>query len=196
MPGTRTIRALAAVSVLAGAGSQAYAVQPARVHCAAQAHEVGDTTARPSEVRCFATFAEVVSYATGGTVRLDAGATRADQLAELRLAAARSTIGIIAASRTVLGIDYWDRDYGGAAYVWWTTNPDGCNNGAEYKGDFYNAAAWNDVTSSAESFQGCSYFGHHEHEYRQGAVVDCGYSCDYIGDAMNDRTSSVSFRKS
>lgn len=196
MRGTRTVLALAAVSVLAGAGAQANAVRPAGVNCAAQAHEVGGTTARPSDVRCFATFAEAVSYATGGTVRLDTGASRADQLAAFRLAAARSTIGIIAASKTVLGIDYWDIDYGGAAFVWWTTNPEGCNDGSRYEGDFYNAAAWNDVTSSAESFQGCSYFGHHEHEYQGGAAVDCGYSCSYIGDAMNDRTSSVSFAKS
>ena len=52
-------------------------------------------------------------------------------------------------------------------------------------------SVWNDRISSAKAYSGCIHFRHFEDINYGGAVVTC--TCYYVGDAMNDRTSSLQF---
>lgn len=50
---------------------------------------------------------------------------------------------------------------------------------------------WNDRISSAKGYSGCVQFRHFEDENYAGALRNCTPNCYYIGDAMNDRTTSL-----
>lgn len=57
-------------------------------------------------------------------------------------------------------------------------------------------SGWNDVVSSAEvTFVGeglnCSTIQLFEHSNFNGATVSCSTDCAYVGDSMNDKTSSL-----
>jgi hypothetical protein len=112
---------------------------------------------------------------------------------ELRSAVSQVVDVIANASSYLLGVEFQDIDYGGASWIW--ASSDYCH---WYTDDYYSGsmpAGWNDIVSSAKSYNGCGYFYHYENEswnyVQAGAVVDCGWECSYIGDGMNDRTSSI-----
>lgn len=87
----------------------------------------------------------------------------------------------------VIGIDYYDANYKGASLAWTGYSP--CT-----ADPFYGApsmpSGWNDVISSYKDYSNCNHNPHWENNNYAGAVVSCGPNCSYVGNAMNDRTSS------
>lgn len=94
----------------------------------------------------------------------------------------------------VISIEYWNRDFNANPNrsVAYTGGSTGCTGGhhwqLHYIGDFNN-----DKYSSARNFGGCDIVRHFEHQNFNGAVKDCS-PCAYIGDAMNNRTSSLKWK--
>lgn len=131
------------------------------------------------EAKCFPSFPDAVSFATGGTVRLPATARPAD-LKESDL----KPVHQAAPNEIVIGIEYRD-SYSGSSLVFVST-VGGCGS------YFVNLPGdWDNVISSSKSFAGCNHSYHYENANGGGASVDCGGGCSFIGDAMNDRTSSI-----
>lgn len=136
--------------------------------------------------QCFPTFSQAIEFATDGRVRLAQGATLDD--ADKELTAIAQLPG---ATSYVIGVEYKDVNFGGASTTfaapnnctnysfWWNTMPSGFDN----------------VISSAKAYSYCTHSNHYENTYASGAVKDCGTGCSYIGDAMNDRTSSITWTK-
>jgi len=158
-----------------------------------------DAARAPEENRrCHSTFTDAIADATGGRVT-DAPATtelarddadldlRIDQAAEPDTVTDGSPFAAAPArSPYVLSIEYSARDYGGDAHIFTATA--GCNPGGwqnEYVGNLAN-----DVISSFRTFSGCKV-RHFEHRDFEGASLDYQESQAYIGDAMNDQTSSL-----
>jgi hypothetical protein len=92
---------------------------------------------------------------------------------------------------TVLSIDYFDANFQGATLTWWANGLVSCNGFPNF---FSNMpGGWNDVVSSYRDFANCNNNPHFENTNENaggGALVNCGPTCGYVGDAMNDRTSS------
>ena len=155
-------------------------------HCVATIAPAGEngtapSAASPTEPKlaaCFETIAEAVSFATEGRVQLPAG-IRPEEITPDQLSTASAPY--------VIGIEYTNRDFGGFSL----TLPSDVNCTTNY---FYVNILdfwWNDAISSAKAFSGCNHSYHYEHPNFGGAMVDCGSECSYIGDAMNNRTSSI-----
>lgn len=135
-----------------------------------------------SQVDCFATFSEAISSVTQGAVQLSATARAADFKEEDLMRAAAPTR---ASLPYIVGIGYADSDFGGTAYIFTSVEP--C--GAVFYGTL--PSGWEDTISSAKAYANCNHSWHYENPHFGGAQRDCGTSCSYIGDAMNDRTSSI-----
>jgi hypothetical protein len=160
--------------------------EPEARHCVVQAQAVPDgrgpeSVPPPADApRCFSRFSQAIELATAGRVKLpeDAIAVALDD-------AVLSTTS--SAASYVIGIEYEHADYRGSTFIF--TSSYSC---AEYS-HYLSAmpSGWNDRISSARAFSGCYHSYHYEHIHAGGAVRDCGAACPYIGDALNDRTSSI-----
>jgi hypothetical protein len=161
-----------------------------RPHCvvetvAYRADEAPPASAKVAAPRCFDTFASAIFAATAGRVELapSVGPAVVDD-ATLNAGAIAGSIEPRAAT-FVIGIEYAAANFGGGTFT--VTNTSTC---AGVNHTFILPASFNDVVSSARAFSGCNHSIHFENTL-SGASRDCGTSCSYIGDAMNDRTSSV-----
>jgi hypothetical protein len=89
----------------------------------------------------------------------------------------------------VLSIDYVNANYGGSSFIWY--------GGATCASTSYAQptmpSGWNDVVSSFRTYSGC-LVDHFENTYYGGSSTGYWSSHSYIGDAMNDRTSSEKWR--
>lgn len=139
----------------------------------------GQQSSQISQPQCFATFAQAIAAATGGTVHLSS-TTQPDQLTQAMLAAAPAT-------ETVIGIDYVNSGFTGQDLVWQVTDG-GCKVGQNFSASSM-PSGWNDVVSSARSFGGCNTYTHFENSGFTGSELNCGGGCSTMG-AMNDKTSS------
>lgn len=148
-------------------------------HCVARlAHlEPGETTSRVLSMACYQTFAEAIDHATNGKVHLGPNATP-DQLSPEALA-----------SSYVLGIDFQHTHFSGASFT--ATGDTPCTGGHNFAIDTM-PETWNNVVSSNYPSSGCDRARHWDGTYHTGALIDCrpSLNCYYIGDAMNDRSSS------
>jgi len=147
----------------------------------------------PEIVKCFDSFAASVYFSTNGAVLLDPSASRAAQLEQLDAAkvgvppvpvpvgADFDTIG----ADVQVGIDFSDYHYQGNSLTWMA--PSGCSSTVHWATPTM-PATWNDVVSSARAYSGCTTWLHYQDENYGGDVATC--TCYYIGDAMNDQTSS------
>ena len=144
----------------------------------------------PAPAACFETFAEAAAFATRGRVVLPADA-RPDDIQPALLSSAGLT------GAYVIGIEYENKAFGGRSITF--TSDVTCA-----VTDFYLPRMpvvsqpfwpwpldWNDRISSAQAFSGCNHSYHFEDVNFGGAMTDCGSGCSYIGDALNDRTSSI-----
>jgi hypothetical protein len=173
----------------AGVEQEASAQRP---HCAIQAVAVEAGKAPPAEasaaqVDCFATFAESISFATHGEVRLPPTATPADLKME--------ALALSTTQSKVIGFEYEHVGFGGRSYTHYSDND--CNDGYDiYFNDLGNVLL-NDTISSARTYyaSGCNHSYHYEHAGFMGSSRDCGTECFYIGDALNDRTSSIKWTR-
>lgn len=137
-------------------------------------------TAQP---RCFETFSDAIFAATDGRVRLPSSTTVAevdDQTLNGNAINPQSTF--------LAAIEYINRDFGGATFTVFATAP--CDVG-QIAISSLSSAGWNDKISSSRSFSNCNNSFHFEDDNFGGASVNCGSECAYIGDALNDRTSSL-----
>ncbi|HEY7145209.1 MAG TPA: hypothetical protein VH637_13270 [Streptosporangiaceae bacterium] len=135
----------AAALLLPGWPAAALAAAPAgAAHraCLAQATPAGHRA--PAVITCYATFAQSISAATGGRVRLPAdtapGSVSPDQI----------DAGAAPDATVVIAIDFQNVNFSGASLTW--TEAAKC-------GSFQAAsmpAGWNDVISSVEAFSGCA----------------------------------------
>jgi len=158
-------------SALAAGGEQ---------HCVAQ---VGSATSKQGAPVCFPEFSQAISYATGGSVKLPAGTTSVTAAQLHRIFAAPRSV---AAATYVIGISWWNTNFQGSTYT--HTAPSGCtSSGRDWYFQF--PSSWNDKTSSADAFQGCTgyYWQNGNGTSGSGAFVATGWS----GGPMNDRATFI-----
>jgi hypothetical protein len=153
---------LAACLLTAGlAAPAAAAVDPASLrpagtgtHCVSSAVPAGSSIVAPAP-RCFGSFPEAISFATGGAVQLPAGATTVTQ-AQLDAGRARLLVqqpGMI--QSVVLGISYWRTGYNGD--TWTHTGSYGCDTDPDV--DWQNTGplgSWDNEISSAQAYSSCT----------------------------------------
>jgi hypothetical protein len=139
----------------------------------------GQQSSHVSQPQCFATFAEAIAAATGGAVHLSPS-VKPSQLTQAML-------GVTPYTTTVIGVDYVDSNYGGNSLTW-TSTSGGCTSTQSFQASSM-PSGWNDVVSSALSYQNCNTYWHFQDSGFGGAQLDCGPSCATMG-VMNDQTSS------
>ncbi|MER6256917.1 hypothetical protein ABT224_36805 [Streptomyces sp. NPDC001584] len=137
-------------------------------------------------MQCYDTFREAVTASTNGQIT-DAplSAKHIDQKLADRLKGSSGTTGAQAAVQ--LGVIYTDSNYGGSALV--LTGGSACQSGNGRDAQINLEGTWNNSVSSLttlscwlELWDAPNTSGVHQ-EYQQ--------STSYVGDAMNDRASSV-----
>lgn len=157
-------------------------------HCIVRIDPVkpGQSESRVYDFRCFATFAEAVAAGTRGRVYLPANTSPA-QLTDQML----SPQGV-AAAPFLIGIDYKDGGYGGT-YVQWYSDLSGCTSSRWF---FSNnmPSGFDNQLSSTQGYSNCNHNTSWENTNQTGASKVCFPNCSYIGDAMNDRTSSKTWK--
>ncbi|WP_143177292.1 hypothetical protein [Cystobacter ferrugineus] len=138
----------------------------------------------PAKLDCFVSFAEAITFATNGLVQLPPDATPDEFTPE------PPSAPDVTPTQHVIAIEYEHRGCRGRTLI--ITSRTTCAQGDIGRPSL--SPAWNDVISSARTYEGCRNSYHYEHVNYRGAVVNanCGTSaCCNIGDAMNDRTSSI-----
>lgn len=139
-----------------------------------------------SRMQCFDTFAESLSFATKGAVRLAADATP-DALDRSHVERAA------AASSYVLSIEYlglwWEGFWG--SHTYYASNT--CDQGYYFTA---TGMGWLDnAIGSVHTFPGCLHGYHYDAANFSGTLIDCPsnpeWNCYYTMGIMNDRTSSI-----
>jgi hypothetical protein len=173
--------------------ASAEAATPAR-HCVVDLAQEGATS-------CYRTFTEAIAVATKGRVK-DAPADSEDarrnagfqaKLGESTqkqstqsTATARQQLGGI-----VIGVEYYHIGYAGGTYTF--TGDSTCTTETwdlEYEFDLWGNWTWNDEISSFHTYGNC-WVDHFDLPQYQGAHLGYQPSQYYIGDTMNDRTTSL-----
>jgi hypothetical protein len=111
-------------------------------------------------------------------------------------ASSQSALAALAPSISMpISTDFVNANYGGSSLTWYVSNIYGCSGGRSYSASSM-PSGWNDVISSYKDYliASCTNNPHYENNDFKGAVVNCGPNCRYVGDAMNDRTSSEKWR--
>lgn len=178
---------LLAIAVAAIAGP-ALAASPAHARPSGGTHCVVDVSGIRAKA-CFATFAQSISFATAGRVT-SAPATAAEAVTDPAFNA-QMNAAPAAASDVVISIVYDDRgmddDLGD---VVWTANkgcPDGNLNDVDHSS---SDMAFDDRISSFQGYSNC-WVTLFENRNFGGASVGPRSSMSYVGDAMNNRASSI-----
>jgi hypothetical protein len=150
---------------------------PAALNCVAEA---GTPTKAQGAPTCFATFAEAISFATHGAVKLPAGAT----------ALTTSQLKSAALATTVLGVSYWNTGYSGSSYT--HIGSGGCDTSSDIDYYFQFPADWNDKAGSGREYGLCdaTYWDNGHGTYGSGASV----AADWSGGAMNDHATFIDWR--
>ena len=164
-----------------------------RKHCVVAASSTeedgnGVPVPRPTEpALCFHQFSEAIAFATGGRVQLAADATPADVDEALLRGAVQASSGL---APHVIAIEYSDENFGGSSLT--VQSAASCET-ASVTLDL--ADPWRNSVSSARVFGGCNHAYHYESGGLKGARVDCGRGCSFVGEALNDRTSSLKWTR-
>ncbi|MFH8837120.1 peptidase inhibitor family I36 protein [Streptomyces sp. NPDC017868] len=174
------------------ASASASATTPARAksgaHCVA--HVSTHTTT------CYDTFREAIADATDGRVTdAPAAPEKAAKdkafVAELN-APAPASAGARATMNTQGGVVgavfYWDWNYGGAS--WTMEIPERCKDNGTWDWGYTDLSGWNDAISSVIPANNC-WVALYSDIYYNGTNQLYTNSTPYVGDAMNDRASSV-----
>ena len=184
------------------AGENTYSPDSLDKDSAREKHCVIDTNAVPNDraddfeverasalvVNCFSELARAIEFATNGRVQLPLDATIDDVDDALRDDEGSHDSDPNGTEATyVIAVEYIHANYGGSTLTY--TNSVTCSGYSHSAA--YMPSGWNDVISSARAYSSCNHAYHYEHTYYGGAVVDCRTGCSYVGDAMNDRTSSI-----
>ncbi|GAA2114177.1 hypothetical protein [Streptomyces synnematoformans] len=137
--------------------------------------------------QCFGTFREAIAATTHGKItNAPLSAKGIDRKLADRLSAASDTAG---AQAVQLGAVFTDSNYGGSSVIFEASS--GCRSGNGRDAQLDLSGIWNNSISSLttlscwlELWDAPATAGFHQ-EYRQ--------STSYVGDAMNDRASSIAF---
>ncbi|MEV4625918.1 hypothetical protein AB0J90_06475 [Micromonospora sp. NPDC049523] len=185
-------RTLAAATIAMAALGLAFVATPAQAD-AQPLHCVVDVAAKSAAPTCYDSFTKAIAKATGGRVTDAPNNARAaiqDQGLTAKLNATGATKDRASVAVDVLiGIEYWDDDFGGSTYTF--TAPWGCT-GTTSDVDWEFAALpsnWNDEIGSYRGYSNC-WVKHYEHSYfggistsYDGGLADMGW--------MDDETSSL-----
>ncbi|MGK5543745.1 hypothetical protein ACSNOH_03245 [Streptomyces sp. URMC 127] len=198
MKSARTLAALGlgTLATVAALASPAFAQESGPARSTANQHCVVNTD--DGDKACFATYREAVAYGTKGRVTdapNDARAAVKDQKFQERLSGPRSEHGIklaksarsAAPENRALATVYRDKDFGGGSVTF--TGSLGC--GFRYPEFATMGSDWNDAISSTASGQ-CD-ITLYQHDNFRGFSQTFRGNVPYVGDAMNDQASSVSF---
>lgn len=152
-----------------------------------------------STVECFDDFRAALAHATRGDIT-DAPMTAAEAVRDPEI---RHQLGIgayyelanhentTAGSGDILSVEYEHRDLQGNSLIYRGGNGCDADRGVEWSvGELTH---WNDEISSFVGANGCGV-KHFEHQNFNGASTPWSQSDNYVGDAMNDRTSSIKWR--
>jgi len=161
----------------------------ATTHCVSASVPAGSAVTGTPAARCFGSFAEAISFATSGTVRLPAGSTMVTQQ---QLDAGRASAlgyGQPAIASVVLGVSYKDTGWSGDSWI--HTGSYGCDTNADV--DWQNTGplvgpggGWDNEIGSALAYSDCTgrYWAMSGFA---GANIDTGWS----GGVMNNAASSI-----
>ncbi|HLJ35122.1 MAG TPA: hypothetical protein VKU38_15825 [Ktedonobacteraceae bacterium] len=139
---------------------------------------------------CYATFSNAIAVASGGRTHLPANATPRD-LTRAMLLHVASTPG----SRNIFGVEFVDANFGGASLTYFT-NAGPCSSSMTYGVDSM-PPGWNDVISSLYSdLYGCVWTRLWTDNDQSGASQCYSGDTSYVGNVMNDQTSSIYWRPS
>jgi len=153
-----------------------------KTHCVSASVPAGSAAVGGSAT-CFGSFAEAISFATNGAVRLPAGANTVTQqqldAGRAQLEQPNSTTSV------VLGISYWDTGWTGSSWI--HTGSYGCDTDPDV--DWQNPGplgGWDDKIGSARAYSNCTgtYWANSNF---WGANV----GTDWSGGVMNNATSSI-----
>ena len=190
---SRSVLVLAAslsllLMTVVAAKSPSYSVAGTGGHCVAHLEYVtpGGPEASVTKEKCFTSFAEAVRFATGRTDIPD-GVKPTDLTEEMIRPPADRGVE----ATYLLGIDFDASGYSGESKLWQASASCVGHNWQVYT---LVGTGWNDRISSAQGWSECDIFKHWENPGYDGAVRTCSPDCSYIGDAMNDRTSSLQWR--
>jgi hypothetical protein len=95
----------------------------------------------------------------------------------------------VPATSTVISIDYLDASFQGASLTWYVNGIVSCNGYPNYLAPSM-PSGWDNVISSYQDYANCSFNPHYEDNNYGKSNSNCSSSCSYIGNAMNDQTSS------
>ncbi|MGG8410227.1 peptidase inhibitor family I36 protein [Streptomyces sp. 12297] len=141
---------------------------------------------------CYDTFREAIADATDGRVT-DApavpGKAARDKafVAELN-APAGARVAASAEGGVVGAVFYWDWNYGGAS--WTVEIPERCKDNGTWDWGYTDLSGWNDAISSVLPANNC-WVALYSDIYYNGTNQLYTNATPYVGDAMNDRASSV-----
>ena len=156
---------------------------PNAPHCVETALPEGAPSAPSVEV-CFPTFSDAVYKATGGALLLPEDFEPANLTEEMLLEAGGDSF--------VLSVEFWNRNYNenpNESKIY--DAPYRCSDSISWQTSY--VGRHNDKFSSARNYSRCNVVRHFEHSDFGGAKVDCS-PCGYMGDAMNNRTSSIKWK--
>lgn len=164
----------------AGSAPPETSAAPAVQHCVAELAPVsaGARTSVMKQRGCYSTFAAAMAVATDSTVALSSEASP-ESVGEADLAAAATR---------VIGIDYDGSFYRGSSYIWYVRNSFGCYGGFSYTANM--PGFFNNRLTSTRGFNGCTRNTSYSGYFQTGFWVRCFPNCLYIGDVMNNQTSS------
>jgi hypothetical protein len=191
-PAVTALALLAVALIAAPAQASPLAVSPAQ--SAKTPHCVSDVTGVAPTV-CYASFREAVRDATGGRVT-DAPSSALAAMrdpafeAKVNASSAQTSLSGLAAADTIISIEYTQRDYLGLDQIWTASRgcPDNNLNDVDWAIDDVN---WTeDLISSFHGYANC-WVKHYENRNQGGASTPFQYARTYIGDPLENRTSSI-----
>lgn len=159
-------------------------------HCVAslQPSKPGAKESQLAGFKCYPSFADAISAATDGAVKVS---RQSDLRAQIESADQQIRSLPATASAFVLAIDYEHANFVPSSLTWTGSAP--------YSSvlSFFKTRmpqGWDNRVSSTRGFADCNLNILFEEENFGGASVTCTPTCSYVGDAMNDRTSSRQWR--
>jgi hypothetical protein len=190
MKGTRIV-AIAAMLFLGGMLAVPAQAGAGR-HCAARLQPVapkdahGVIRAKLVDMGCFGTFAEALSAATGGAVRVAAGTTPAG-LTERQL---RASTNVVPNSNVLIGTEWDDSTYGGLSVSY--SAPTACA-GDDIWDVNYVGDNWNDRFESGKGFGGCDHNRKFGAADFAGTSIVCTPNCADYG-VLQNKVSSLRWK--
>lgn len=185
---SRILPLLAALGLSIGLSAPASAETGASSRSTGQEENHCVSGVESQSLECFSSFRAAIAAATGGRVQdapTDAQAAALDDGFTAKLDGLSAT----SAPDVVIGIEYEHSGYRGSSLI--ASAPYGCDDSADADWQYSSMpSGWNDRISSYRVYNNC-LVDHWEHVNFVGSHTGLNGTRSYIGDAMNDRTSSI-----